>query len=194
QGERGDERGGGANEGGGGAAEGGDGADEDGGGAAQGRGGAAEGRARVLSFEGPNIGARQPRAYRGGHQILRVGPEAGARACQNRSRWCARATLRGGGGRIRLVLNGRSALQRPDVTKLQKLAGAAGVFHGIVRRASLDVGSPEPGVAQERRRKDTADKRARTRAATSGRSAERAEGGGGAAEGGGGTTGGGAGG
>jgi hypothetical protein len=46
------------------------------------------------------------------------------------------------------MVNGRSALQRPDVTKLQKLAGAAGAFHGIVQRANLDVGSPEPGVAQ----------------------------------------------
>src|SRR3989442_7021842 len=82
------------------------------------------------------------------------------------------------------MANGRSALQRPDVTKLQKLASAVGAFHGIVQRANLDVGSPKPGVAQERRRKDTADKRARTRAAASGRSAEMAEGGGGAAEGG----------
>src|SRR6266481_3018112 len=90
------------------------------------------------------------------------------------------------------MANGRSALQRPDVTKLQKLAGAVGAFHGIVQRANLDVGSPEPGVAQERGRKDTADKRARTRAAASGRSAEMAEGGGGAAEAGSGTAEGGA--
>src|SRR6516162_5541748 len=69
-------------------------------GAAEGGIGAATPGARVLLLEGPGIRATQPRAYRGGHQILVMGPEAGARACQDRSRWRTRATVRSAERRI----------------------------------------------------------------------------------------------
>src|SRR5262249_6326773 len=61
------------------------GAAESGGGAAEGGGGAAEGGARILFQENPGVGARQPRTHRGGHQILLMGAEAGARTRQDRS-------------------------------------------------------------------------------------------------------------
>src|SRR5262249_23714274 len=64
--------------------------------------------------------------------------------------------------------------------------------NGIIQRANLDVGSPEPRADQDCRRKSPADQRTRTQAGASGRGAGMGKSGGGAAEGGSGTAEGGA--
>ena len=50
--------------------------------------------ARVLLQADPGVGATQPGAHRGGHQIFFMGPEPRTRTCQDRSRWRTRAPVR----------------------------------------------------------------------------------------------------